>query len=196
MYPFLRLAKEFVKFRNAPPLKVGEAHISHHICWPWDIDMWLELNNGRTLTLTDLGGLPMAQRNGLIGLLRREGWQSTMAGASVRWRARIRPFERFELRSRALGWDDKFLYLDISMWKRDGRCANQVLYRMAVTNRAGLVRMDRVIAALGGEVQSPDLPAWVLAWAEADADRPWPPESPEEPQDPGNKDARNKDACT
>lgn len=175
MYPFLRLAKELVKHRADPPLAVGEAHVSQHICWPWDVDMWLELNNGRSLTLMDLGSLPMALRGGLIGALRREGWQSTMAGASVRWRARIRPFERFEIRSRALGWDDKFIYLDISMWKRDGRCANQVLYRMAVTDKTGLVRMDRVTKAMGLDPQSPPLPDWVTAWAEADAQRPWPP---------------------
>ena len=53
--------------RRLPPLPVLGTHVSHHRCWPWDLDPWVELNNGRTLTLYDLGRIPMAQRTGLIG---------------------------------------------------------------------------------------------------------------------------------
>ena len=62
MYPLLRFAKEMVKFRNAPRLDLLAPHVSTHRCWPWDLDPWIELNNGRTLTLYDLGRLPMAVR--------------------------------------------------------------------------------------------------------------------------------------
>ena len=65
MYPFFRMAKELIIHRNAPPLEMGKSHISHHIRWPWDLDFWLELNNGRTLTLYDLGRIPLAKRIGL-----------------------------------------------------------------------------------------------------------------------------------
>ena len=54
MYPFLRMVKETWANRNAPPLGLTGTHVSHHICWPWDLDIWMELNNGRTLTLYDL----------------------------------------------------------------------------------------------------------------------------------------------
>ena len=50
MYPVIRMAKEFWVNRRAPTLTVGEFHVSHHRCWPWDLDLWLELNNGRALT--------------------------------------------------------------------------------------------------------------------------------------------------
>ena len=65
MYPVIRMAKEIVKFRNAPALPITGTHVSQHICWPWDIDLWMELNNGRTLTLFDLGRIPLAIRTGL-----------------------------------------------------------------------------------------------------------------------------------
>ncbi|TNF11281.1 MAG: thioeseterase, partial [Rhodobacteraceae bacterium] len=41
MYPVVRMAKEIVKFRNAPALPITGTHVSHHICWPWDIDLWM-----------------------------------------------------------------------------------------------------------------------------------------------------------
>ena len=55
MYPFVRLAWQFFLYRKASPLGVGEIHESLHYCLPWDLDLWMELNNGRALTLYDMG---------------------------------------------------------------------------------------------------------------------------------------------
>ena len=74
MYPFLRMAKELIKTSLASKLKVTDVHVSHHICWPWDLDTFAELNNGRTLTLFDLGRFGLAQRTGVTdGVLRQQG---------------------------------------------------------------------------------------------------------------------------
>ena len=175
MYPIVRMIKELVINRNAPPLPLTGTHVSHHICWPWDLDIWMELNNGRALTLYDLGRIPLAGRIGLIAMLKRERWALTMAGASVRYRARVRAFEKVTVRSRAVCWDARFVYLEQSMWKRDGTCASHVLYRAAVTDRNGIVATERVMAALGRNEQSPAAPDWVAAWIAAEAERPWPP---------------------
>lgn len=175
MYPVIRMLWQVAKYRNAPRLPVTGTHVSSHYCLPWDIDLWMELNNGRTLTLYDLGRIPLAQRAGLIKVLRRKGWGLTMAGASVRYRRRIRPFERIEMRSRVICWDERFIYLEQSMWKKDGDCANHILYRAAVTDRAGIVTPARILEALERRADPPEMPDWVAAWIAADAARPWPP---------------------
>lgn len=173
MYPFLRLAKEFVVHRNAPKLGPFETHHSTHLCWPWDIDLWLEMNNGRVLTLYDLGRLVLAQRVGLFPVLKREKWLLTIAGSVVRYRKRVRIFDRVEMRSRMIGWDDKFVYLEHSMWHR-GDCTSHLVVRMAFTDSRGLVRMNRVSAVIGLP-PSPELPDWVRTWIAAEDARPWPP---------------------
>lgn len=175
MYPLFRFAKELVKFRNAPRLAVTGTHVSTHVCWPWDLDPWIELNNGRTLTLFDLGRIPMAQRSGLIPILCERGWGITVAGSSTRYRRRIRLFHRFTMFSRVAGWDGRFIYMDQSMWTASG-CCNQVLIRAAITGPGGIVPPAEVMTALGAPVESPALPLWMAAWAEAEGTRPWPPE--------------------
>ncbi|ETX15760.1 thioeseterase [Roseivivax halodurans JCM 10272] len=175
MYPFIRLAKESWKFRNAGPLGVGETHVSHHVCWPWDLDLWAELNNGRTLTIYDLGRIPMAQRAGLIGVMREKGWGLTIAGSSVRYRRRVRMMQRIEMRSRVVCWDNRFVYLEQSMWTRNGDCASHALFRSAVTRETGIVPPEDVIAAMGLAIPSPEIPQWIRAWIDAEATRPWPP---------------------
>jgi len=175
MYPFIRMIKALWNTRNAPPLGFNETHVSRHRCWPWDIDMWMELNNGRTLTLLDLGRIPMAQRAGLIGALRTQGWGLTMAGVSVRYRRRIRTFEKFTMKSRAVCWDDRFFYLEQCMEKENGEVANHALYRAAVTDKSGIIAPSRVIKVIGKDHVSPQMPEWVANWIAAETSRPWPP---------------------
>lgn len=175
MYPIIRFAKEFWSHRNKPALGPYDTHVSHHICWPWDIDPWRELNNGRTLTLYDLGRLPMAKRAGFLAMAARERWGVSVAGAVVRYRARVRMFDRIEMRSRAIGFDARFFYVEQSMWRGD-TCCSHIVLRMAVTDSAGIVASERVLAALGDDIVAKPLPAWVEAWLAAEDVRPWPPE--------------------
>ena len=60
MFPIVRLIKDLLKARRMAPLNLTETHVSSHICWPWDLDFWLELNNGRAMTLYDLGRTMLA----------------------------------------------------------------------------------------------------------------------------------------
>ncbi len=175
MYPFIRMAKELHRARRMPPLAIGETHVSHHRCWPHDLDFWFELNNGRTLTIMDLGRVPMALRGGLLAALRRNGWGLTIAGSVLCYRRRVRVFDRIELRSRLIGWDHRFFYIEQAMWRPDGVCANQAVFRSAVTSRDGIVPPAKVAADMGVTAETPELPDWVKSWIVAEDMRPWPP---------------------
>ncbi len=178
MYPVIRMLKELAVHRGAPPLTGSQEHVSTHLCWPWDIDVWLELNNGRTLTLFDLGRVVLLQRIGAVAALRRNRWAGTVAGASIRYRSRVRMFDRLTIRSRVTGYDARFVYVEQSMW-RGATCTSHALVRIAVTSRAGIVPTEEVRAAMDLPPSAP-LPPWIAAWAEADAKRPWPPMTEEE----------------
>lgn len=174
MYPYLRMFKELWKFRNAPPLGAFDTHVSTHVCLPWDIDPWMELNNGRTLTLFDLGRIPLGRRTGIERILRARGWGLAVAGNSTRYRRRVRMFHRITMKSRCIGWDARFLYIEQGMW-RGAECTSHILIRSAITSAAGMVAPAEMARALGLSAESPPLPDWVQAWIAADAGRPWPP---------------------
>lgn len=174
MYPIVRLGIELAIARRAPPLAVDGVHVSHHVCLPWDIDPWLELNNGRTLTLYDLGRVPLATRTGLVAAVRANGWGLAVAGASIRYRRRVRAFDRVEMRSAFVGRDARFLYVEQAMYRR-GEAVSSLLVRSAVTSAEGIVATDRVLAAMDRSDWDRPLPAWVAEWIEAEAERPWPP---------------------
>lgn len=175
MYPLLRFAGEVLKYRNKP-MAFDDTHVSTHRCWPWDLDPWMELNNGRTLTLYDLGRVPMFIRSGATDTLKKNGWGVTVAGVSVRYRRRITAFEKVTITSKLVGWDKRFHYTVQSIWKKDGDCANQVLLRSALVGSNGIVDPADLTEAMGLDRQSPEMPAWIHNWIEAENTRPWPPE--------------------
>lgn len=174
MYPYFRMFKELFRFRNAPALPLTGSHVSHHMCLPWDLDPWNELNNGRTLTLYDLGRIPLSVRTGIAQILRRQGWGLTVAGNTTRYRKRVRLFDRVEMHSRCIGWDARFLYVAQSMWK-GADCTSHIVLRMAFTSASGIVPPADVVAAMGHTETSPALPDWVQDWISAESLRPWPP---------------------
>ncbi|MFA5580775.1 MAG: acyl-CoA thioesterase [Paracoccaceae bacterium] len=176
MFPFIRLFKEIALYRKAPRLGLHETHFSNHICWPWDLDMAAELNNGRTLSLLDLGRVPLMIRLGMLEAMREHRWGAAMAGVVVRYRQRIKNMQRFEMRSRLVGWDQRFLYMEQSMWKAGEICANHAVYRVAVTDRNGIVPAPRVAEAIGLGPDSPPLDEWIELWSRAEDARPWPPQ--------------------
>ena len=185
MFPFLRLIKDLFIARQQVSIHPLDMHVSYHMIWPWDLDAFAELNNGRALTLYDLGRLGMGVRTGLIAALRQNNWGLTMAGSCVRYRRRLHAFQRFEMRSRTICWDDKFFYIEQSMWRPDGTCASHALYRAAVTGRDGIVPPARVARAMRLDQESPTVPDWVAVWIKAESIRPWPPM-----QGPTNKPVR------
>ena len=176
MYPYIRMAASVIKHSRGPKIGLDDIFESHHRIMPWDIDIFGELNNGTTLTILDLNRLSFGGRIGWNTTLLKNGWMMTMAGVSVRYRKRIRVFDKIKITARAVGRDDRFVYILQSIWRK-GEAATQALYRVAVTDKNGIIAPQDLAEAMGHSDWNPKMPDWVLAWIEAEGKRPWPPES-------------------
>lgn len=174
MYPFLRTASVLITERRKPPMDLFDTHVLPMRCLPWDLDGFLEMNNGRILTLYDLGRYALSVRTGLGAVLQAKRWGLVVAGSSVRYRKRITGFQCFELRTRLVGWDELFFYIEQGMWQGE-TCCNHALLRTGVTKAGRLHPTEEVATAMAVDPVSPPLPQWVRAWAQADRKRPWPP---------------------
>ncbi|MEO1536808.1 MAG: acyl-CoA thioesterase [Pseudomonadota bacterium] len=174
MYPIVRLVKEVYLNRKRSALALHETHVCHLRAWPWDIDVFLDLNNGRILTLMDLGRFGFFTRQGILPKMKAKGWYGTVAGTVIRYRRRITVMQKLELRTRVLGWDDRFTYFDQVFWRNGEPCAHAVV-RTAITKGKGVVQSREVAEVFGYDPVSPELPEWVKSWDAAERDRPWPP---------------------
>ena len=173
MFPFLRLSLAIQKAKRAPTLKINETCIVPMRVGLTDCDMFLEMNNGRHLTLFDIGRFVFAVRTGLWAEVKRNGWGFVVAGSSVRYRKRLKPFQRYEQHTRVLGHDEKWFYFEQThqigeVWY------SSALIRAAVVAKGKIIPTQTILNQMNQADWQPALPEWVTAWVAADALRPWP----------------------
>lgn len=179
MYPFFRFGKTLlqsslgqVKGDKLGLTDIGEYQFIVNIN---DIDNFFEMNNGRIFTLFDLGRTDFAIRSGLGKNLLKNRWGLVVAGSTIQYRKRIRPFDKVTIKTSLKAIDEKWLYVEQSMWVK-GQACNVALLRTGVTNFATGKVLDtqKVLTAMGyADLKMPP-DEWVQAWIEADKLRPFP----------------------
>mgnify|MGYP000498272001 CR=1 FL=1 len=175
MYPVRRQIIESLRCRKLSPLAPGETHVNHMRALPWDIDPFGDLNNGRIITLSDVGRIGLAQRTGLIRAMRTNRWGLAMAGSAPHYRRRVTMWEKLAFHSTLVAHDQRFFFIEHTLYA-SGEPAANVMCRTVITSRGKIVPPTNVLAATGVEGWNPPIPEWVEKWAKADSARPWPPE--------------------
>lgn len=174
MYPWLRMLTGMWKAKNKPSLPINGIDESSFICMPWDLDPFLEMNNGRVLTLYDLGRFNLAIRIGLIKVIKENKWGLVVAGSTVMYRKRIRAFDRVTMRTQLAGSDDRWVYIQQSMWVKGQPCSS-ILLRTGVTRKGRVISTELVNHALGVENVEFAPNPWLDQWIASEKLRPWPP---------------------
>jgi acyl-CoA thioesterase FadM len=165
---FFRLLKVIFLLRLRPsrlqPLATSVLRLR---AWPNDLDTNGHVNNGRYLTLMDLGRFDFLMRIGLGRAGFKGGWVPVLAASMVRFRRSLRVFEKVELRTRLLGWDQTWIYLEQTLANEKGLVA--VAYLRGVFLRQGKkIPVGELLTAIGHTQTSPPLPEALLAWLKAE----------------------------
>lgn len=151
-----------------PKLGVMDASLVKFRVWPLDVDINLHLTNSRYLSLMDLGRTDLILRSGTWKMMRQDRLGVVLGGVAMRFRRPIAPFEQFQLETKILGWDERWIYVQQTFSGRNGMAC--VAVARAAFIKAGKAVPSRELLAEGGrQAVSPDLPAWVQQWAEVEA---------------------------
>lgn len=135
--------------------------------WPHDLDINIHMNNARYMALMDLGRLDLIVRCGLWRVVARHHWQPVIGAALVRFRRPLKPFQRFQLVTRLMAWDQKWIYLEHRI-EADGVVACHAVVRGAFVQRGNVIPPAQVAAAVGHDQPSPPLPDWIASWRDTD----------------------------
>jgi acyl-CoA thioesterase FadM len=172
MYPYLRLFRILIRAKFGDSLDLEDESVLNMRVFFGDIDIYPELNNGRHLTMMDMGRMDLAQRTGLLQTVHKQKWGFAVSGASVRYRHRLKAFQRFQLHTRIIATDDRWFYFH-QYTVRKGKTHSSALVRAGITSKQGLVPVKKVLDALGMPDWDLSMPEWVKAWSEAEELRPW-----------------------
>lgn len=131
--------------------------------WPTDCDLNLHLNNGRYLTMMDLGRTHLVAQTGLLGLLFKRRWAPVLAAAEISFIRPLPPFARFELVSRVATWDEKYFYME-QRFERAGVLHAVAFVRGVFLQGRHRVPTAQVVAALDPGLRAPPMPAALRHW--------------------------------
>ena len=162
MYPLLRLIRVVVKSQFQEKLSFDNDYRDkvNLIVLPQDIDPFMELNNGRYVTLLDLGRYSLGARVNMGSFLKRNKWSLTIVGTYNEYRHRLRLFQRFILQTKILGYDEKWFYF-FQKVERNGKTHMASVVKFAYTSKKGLVLPKEVVSAMGIKYEPNSLPSWI-----------------------------------
>ena len=135
---------------------------------PNDLDLNLHLNNGRYLTLMDLGRVDLMVRVGMVGALWRRRWNPVIASVTIRFRRPLGLWRRFSIHTRLLCWDDRWFYMEQRFTRRGETAAVAIVKARFMAADGRKLAPAEVVAATEHAMDSPPMPPGVREWVEAE----------------------------
>ena len=132
---------------------------------PNDCDINFHMNNGRYLTFMDLGRVHLMAQLRLLGVIFRNKWKPVLAAAEINFIRQLAPFQKFDLVTRLVTWDDKYAYMEQRFESGGVLCAHAYVKGLFL-NARGRVASSTVVAAVGFVGAPPPMPEELRIWAE------------------------------
>ncbi len=154
---WFRLLILMLRLRRQPPMDLLDDLEQDMRVLPNDLDAFGHMNNGRYLTLMDLGRLAMMERTGLLKAARRNDWLPLVRGIEIEYFKPLLVWRRFRLHTRLISWDRKWVYLEQRFTAGDTLHARAHI-RGLLRGREGNVPTAELLKAVGAENHEPPEP--------------------------------------
>lgn len=150
--------------RSAHPL--DETSLDMRVL-PNDLDLNMHMNNGRYLTIMDLGRLHLTYCNRLLGRCLKRGWLPVLGSAKIHFIKSLNIFEKYQLKTKVIYWDEKWIYLEQDFMKQGEVCAT-ALVKALFTSKKGKITSQQVIDLMDEPVEKPTIPKHLERWIVAE----------------------------
>ena len=147
---------------------LGRSIVSFRV-WPNDLDINIHMNNGRYLTIMDLGRLDLILRSGFGRIMLKRRWSAVLGSVTIRYRRALTPFQRYDMVTRILGWDEKWVFIE-QQFVVDGQACAIGYAKAIIISGDRALPMTEMLAAIGYAFPSPPLPDGIRSWLDAERD--------------------------
>lgn len=165
---FFRLFILFLTYRFKSQVNLLDEVETKLTALPSDIDLNIHINNGVYLSMMDLGRFDLIFRSGLVSILKKHRIYPLVASQTIRYVRSINLFEKFSIKTKAIGWDDRFFYLSQNFYVDDNISALGVVkIRFKSTKSGGITPADFAKICQIDPV-SPPVPAYIAQWVDSE----------------------------
>jgi acyl-CoA thioesterase FadM len=135
---------------------------------PNDLDLNMHMNNGRFLSIMDLGRLDLLIRTDLAKVLIQHRWQPLVGAVNIRYKQSLLPFQRYRLRTKVIGWDEKWFYIE-QRFERKNRTIAVALIKAVFRGARKNVTPEDTLKLIHVNIDPPAMPDKVLKWLSMEA---------------------------
>lgn len=168
MHPYLRLARVTTRALRAPRLGALDTSVITLRATAADVEA-TRMNNGRYVTMMDLGRFDLAFRCGLLRPMLTRRWYPMVTALSIRYRRAVRLGQSYELRSRIAYFDATHFYFD-QRFERGGELCAHAFVKTLFRGPEGSLPTAALFEALSVPVpESPEPPPALDLWRSAEA---------------------------
>jgi acyl-CoA thioesterase FadM len=164
---FIRLLWLMLWSKRKSKLEVFDEGITSFVVLPTDLDVLLHMNNGVYCSLMDLGRIDFLIRSGLAVKLSERNWYPVAASESIRFKRSLKLFNRFQIATKTLGWDDRYFYIEQRFLSKGQLCSIAMVKARFLKKQGGTVAPAEVVDLIGEHV-SPSLPEFLEDWNNAE----------------------------
>ena len=165
---YFRLIWIIIRSFFKPRIDFADEIVLNLCIWPNDLDINRHLNNGRYLTILDLGSIDLFLRSGVLMRAIRNGFRPMIGGLIVTYRKSLSLFERFTLTMQLEAWDYRWNYFKFEFQKLDGQLSAAGYFKGARVSKNGFVPNNVAEGIFGYKRGSCVLPPAVENWIKAE----------------------------
>ncbi|MGD9591406.1 MAG: thioesterase family protein [Candidatus Berkiella sp.] len=139
-----------------------------------DLDLNFHVNNGRYLTMMDLGRIHYMAKTTLLKKTLKRKWMPVLGSTKVNFIRPLNAFNKFTMTTQLLYWDEKWVYLEQKIFKKDQLCVT-ALFKILFISKKGKIASEELLKLFPQTTLKPSLPDYLGAWMESEKVRADPP---------------------
>ena len=137
---------------------------------PNDLDVFMHMNNSRYLSIMDLGRTDLIGRTGVLVKLIRLGYFPIVAASRIKYRKSLNLFNRYDLQTRILYWDDKWFYIE-QEFILNGKPVASAWVKACIRGAKGVVPVKEIFALVPFDGVTPEPSEELQQWIELEASK-------------------------
>jgi acyl-CoA thioesterase FadM len=147
MFRWCRLFMIFISSFFQKKILLSDISTLSFRVWPQEADKKY-MNNASFWTITEMGQMEFLFRTGLYKFCRRYHWSPLVGSQKMVYRKPLKRFERYQLKSKIIFYDDKWLYFEQTFQKNNQMIANSLI-KVLFRSKDGNIPVQKILSVLG-----------------------------------------------
>lgn len=165
---YFRMLVTLLASRWGKGIEYDEPLRTSHWVLPLDLDVFGHMNNGRYLQMMDLSRVNWMSRSGVLRAMFSRRWGALIGGACVRFRRSLKLFQRYQIETRLLSWDQRWWFIQHRFMDHHQQAVALGVVRCALRDGNCWVDTDEVLSAVSPYAVPAVPPEYVARWMAAE----------------------------